>query len=265
MLSVRSLSLPVCLSTRDDSSFAAGPSELDPSGSKSSESTLSSDQPSSSNSGDHQTQSSSFTKSSDPSPENEHLRLITELELLVEQFRKGSTTKSEAISSIFRILGENSNVTGSKHQKETTFNSYLSKIISFQQPISERSRTESQQSLPKELIPIHKQGEKRPSQDQDKNKFGEEEDKQLKRQKLFETDMPWFDSNNESTSNLIHPSSQETHWLLRIYHGDIAKSKFYVKIALNSPSGIPSSQWEQIFKGDSVNLNQILASLPYCR
>ncbi|KAF8809140.1 hypothetical protein BYT27DRAFT_7095163, partial [Phlegmacium glaucopus] len=58
-----------------------------------------------------------------------------------------------------------------------------------------------------------------------------------------------------------HPSSQETHRLLQIYHGDITKAKFYAKIVPSSPTGIPSSQWEHIFRGNSVDLNQILTSL----
>ncbi|KAF8816682.1 hypothetical protein BYT27DRAFT_7076620, partial [Phlegmacium glaucopus] len=80
-------------------------------------------------------------------------------------------------------------------------------------------------------------------------------------QKLNKSNMPWFNPNEESTPDIIHPSSQETCRLLRIYHGDIAKLKFYAKIIPNSPTGIPSSQWECIFRGDSIDPNQILTSL----
>ena len=48
---------------------------------------------------------------------------------------------------------------------------------------------------------------------------------------------------------------------MRAYNLDISKAKFFAKIAPNSPAGIPSSQWERILKGDSVDLNHIFASL----
>ena len=73
--------------------------------------------------------------------------------------------------------------------------------------------------------------------------------------------MPWYREADESTSLYSHPSCQETCRLLRAYNRDISKAKFFVKIAPNSPVGIPSSQWERILKGEAVDLNQIFASL----
>jgi hypothetical protein len=73
--------------------------------------------------------------------------------------------------------------------------------------------------------------------------------------------MPWFVPEGDSSRNSSNPSSQETCRLLRAYNRDISKAKFLVKIAPNSPSGIPSSQWERILKGEAVDLNQFFASL----
>jgi hypothetical protein len=73
--------------------------------------------------------------------------------------------------------------------------------------------------------------------------------------------MPWFDASNVPSPSYSSASSQETCRLLRAYNRDISKAKFYVKVAPSSPSGIPSSQWERILKGDAVDLNQIFASL----
>ncbi|KAF8802562.1 hypothetical protein BYT27DRAFT_7260861 [Phlegmacium glaucopus] len=161
---------------------------FDPSGSGHAIPTPTVDQSRPDNTEDHSMQSASPTRPSDSSTENERLKLLTDLKFSVESFRKGSITKTEAISSILLILGENPH-------------------------------------------------------------------------KLIKYDMPWFNPNEESAADIIHPSSQETRQLLQVYHGDIAKAKFYAKIAPNSPTGIPSSQWEHIFRGDSVNLNQILTSL----
>ena len=43
---------------------------------------------------------------------------------------------------------------------------------------------------------------------------------------------------------------------MRAYNRDITKAKIFVKVAPNSPASVPSSQWERIFKGDVINLNQ---------
>ena len=73
--------------------------------------------------------------------------------------------------------------------------------------------------------------------------------------------MPWYEGTGNSPVSHSNPSCEETCRLLRAYNHDITKAKFYVKIAPNSPTGIPSSQWEQIFKGEAVDLNQVFASL----
>jgi hypothetical protein len=87
------------------------------------------------------------------------------------------------------------------------------------------------------------------------------ESKPSKKLKLLESDMPWFVPLDDSTIDHCNPSCQETCRLLRAYNCDISKAKFFVKIAPKCPPGIPSSQWERILKGDSVDLNQIFASL----
>ena len=74
--------------------------------------------------------------------------------------------------------------------------------------------------------------------------------------------MPWFNKSDNSTSDYSNPSSKETCQLLWAYNQDISKAKFFfAKIAPHSPARIPSAQWEQMFKGDPIDLNQIFASL----
>ena len=77
-------------------------------------------------------------------------------------------------------------------------------------------------------------------------------------------------SSNQICHGTSHPMDQpldlatpcaETCRLLQSYNLDISKAKFFVKIAPRSPSGIPSSQWEHILKGDAVDLNQVFSSL----
>ena len=73
--------------------------------------------------------------------------------------------------------------------------------------------------------------------------------------------MPWFVADGDISRNTSNARCLETCRLLRAFNRDVAKAKFLVKIAPNSPSGIPSSQWERILKGESVDLNQFFASL----
>ena len=65
--------------------------------------------------------------------------------------------------------------------------------------------------------------------------------------------MPWFDSTPDDYSHL---SSQETCRLLRAYNRDIAKAKFFVKVAPNSPAGV-FSQWERILSHHRIVVDEV--------
>ena len=73
--------------------------------------------------------------------------------------------------------------------------------------------------------------------------------------------MPWFVADGDTSRNSSNASCLDTCRLFRAFNRDVAKAKFLVKIAPNSPSGIPSSQWEWILKGEAVDLNQFFALL----
>ena len=81
-----------------------------------------------------------------------------------------------------------------------------------------------------------------------------------KKRRLHETEMPWFRQEGNDILG-TNPISQKTVELLRIYNKDIKKCKFFVSVAPGAPDNIPPSQWERIFKGESVDLDQILSSL----
>ena len=200
-----------------------------------------------------------------PSSEDGRLRVLRELESCIETFRRGNCPKSNAISSILRVLGANSDVSLSQPQKEATFDSYLTEILSIQSTLDESggtsaTRTDSQETPDTPVEVSHKRRVERGEKARE-DESEDEGDKPSKKPKLDESDMPWFTSSLDSSSDHTDPSCKETCRLLRIFNQDIAKSKFFVKIAPNSPSGIPSSQWERILKGDAVDLNQIFASL----
>jgi hypothetical protein len=80
--------------------------------------------------GDEQSQSES--QQADPSSEDGRIRILRELEGTVESFRGRKVSKTGAISSILRILGENADVSITQSQKDATFDSYLTELLSIQ-------------------------------------------------------------------------------------------------------------------------------------
>jgi len=72
--------------------------------------------------------------------------------------------------------------------------------------------------------------------------------------------MPWY-TQSELDEPGINPASAKTVELLRTYNRDVKKCKFYVSVSSGAPDNIPSAQWEHIFKGEPVDLDQILSAL----
>jgi hypothetical protein len=170
-----------------------------------------------------------------------------------------------AITSILRILREDIDVPITESQKEATFDSYLMESLSIQSSLDDSrgpnpSTTEQLQHLIDSNNPSIKKKSKNP-QLLPNPESDDEDDRTTKKQKLVESNMPWFIEPNDSSSDHSDPICKETCQLLHAYNRDIAKARFFIKVAPNSPSGIPSAQWEQILKGDAVDLNQIFASL----
>lgn len=199
-----------------------------------------------------------------PTPEDGRIRILKELEKEVESFKSGRTTKTGAISSIIRLLGENSDVEVTQTQREATFDSYLTEILSIQSIRDNSAHLENQDDIAPTETTASGSGKVKQSSRRNRGNGDsdseDEESKPIKKQKLLESDMPWFvpsDNSNDASNS----SSQETCRLLRMYNRDISGANFLARVAPAAPTGIPSSQWEQIFKGESVDLNQIFASL----
>ena len=75
---------------------------------------------------------SSITRPINSSSEDLQIRLLAELESFVDRYRRGGVSKTETISSILRVLGENIDVSLTEQQKEATFDTYLTEILSIQ-------------------------------------------------------------------------------------------------------------------------------------
>ena len=195
--------------------------------------------------------------------EDERINILKDLEKSIDSFRNKSLSKTSAIASILRILGEDSNVSLTQSQKESTFDSYLTEILSIQSSFDENKDPGDSSTDPTDQNPPS--SSVKPKQlvrkERDTIDSGDDSDgdKRPRKQRLIESDMPWY--SKSSVLSLSNPSCEETRRILRLFNRDIANAKFLIKVAHNSPSGIPSSQWERILKGDAVDLNQIFTSL----
>ena len=198
-------------------------------------------------------------------PETGRIGSLKNLEEITESYRGGKTSKTEAVASILRTIGENIDVSLTQSQRDEAFDSYLAEILSTPSTHDNSGRLDSSRVRPNE------QGESSSSSScrrsarkvrdtADSDSEGDD-DKPSKKQRLLESEMPWFTEVSDPSTSYSNPSCEETCRLLRSYNRDISKAKFYIKIAPNSPTGIPSSQWERILKGEAVDLNQIFASL----
>jgi hypothetical protein len=217
-----------------------------------------------SNSGGNSSSLPDSTLPSSSTSEDGRVQILKRLEKEVESFRNNQVSKTATIASIIRVL-EESDVEITPSQKESTITSYLTEILSIEsaRDIAQdvEAPDEGSSFRPTHQPSIKEKSKSRSFKETAGSDSDSEDDKPSKRPKLIESKLPWFEPIIESTSDTSNPSCQETCRLLRIYNVDIKKAKFLVKIAPKSPSGIPSSQWERILKGESVDLNQIFSSL----
>jgi hypothetical protein len=228
-------------------------------------------EPSGSSSGGHSSSVLDSTLQSDSSSENGHVRIIKRLEKEVESFRNDRSTKTSTIAAIISILGENTEVEITPPQRESTFDTYLTEILAIESSRDNAPSAESagvDPSVRPVVLPSSKgKPNARKRKESAESDSEDEGDKSAKKPKLHESDLPWFESSEQSSSanhipnGVSNPSCDETRRLLRTYNLDVAKAKFSVKIASKSPRGFPSSQWERILKGDAVDLNQVFSAL----
>ena len=83
----------------------------------------------------------------------------------------------------------------------------------------------------------------------------ESDERPSKMRRLEQSDMPWYEPEEAPTSRR-DANMRETRKLLEIYDRDIDRAKLLINIAPRAPPGVPSAQWEQILRGEPVDLEQ---------
>lgn len=83
--------------------------------------------------------------------------------------------------------------------------------------------------------------------------------RERRKKRLREEDMPWFRKEKESRRS-VSRSCIRSAKLLRTYARDVSKVKRWISYSASAPSGFPSSEWENLLKGKTVNLDVVQSS-----
>jgi hypothetical protein len=208
----------------------------------------------------------------DSAAREEKKRIFDRVERELEAFRKGDCSRFQVSS---RIAVELEKWTGaSDKEKGKAYDSYLAEINSFS-AVQNELRSETRGTSPPTGAPLHSDSRatgKRIREEVEEfldqvsrgELDGDEHDHQLglgtTRKRAKEEEMPWF---NPALNSARRSSCVETCRTLLQFSEDLSGVKSLLRIANNLPEGIPSSQWDRIIKGESVDLNQILSSMHF--
>jgi hypothetical protein len=205
--------------------------------------------------------------------QEEKARILERVEHEMEIFRKGDCSRFQASSRVAHELGKWAGV--SDKEKGKAFDSYLAEINSpaavqddyrsltrgTPQPLGSTLPAGQQPSTRKR---IREEVEELLDQVSREGLEGDDNDLQQDpgstRKRVREEDMPWFNSTLNSSRR---SSCIETSRILLQFSEDLSGVKSLLRVANNLPEGIPSSQWDRILRGESIDLNQVLSSMHF--
>jgi hypothetical protein len=82
-----------------------------------------------------------------------------------------------------------------------------------------------------------------------------------KKQRVYESQMPWFKNEQRIRKSKTHRSCNKTRNILDTIQRDPVAVKRWIRCASSAPAGFPSTEWDAIIKGESVNLDTVFSSL----
>jgi hypothetical protein len=199
-----------------------------------------------------------------PELREEKVRVFKRVEQSMENFRCGQTTRFQALTNIVDELDKWSGATDG--EREHALNSYLPELkANFVNTNGNGNGSTMQPSrLSDPPIASHKRrlSEGNDLADHQSKPGNEEEEDELLpgRKQAREEDMPWYTPLSQSTRRSVCVRTCNT---LQHFGKDLPGTKSLLCIAHNLPDGIPTSQWDRILCGESVDLNQIFASMHF--
>jgi hypothetical protein len=185
---------------------------------------------------------------------------------------RGEYSRFQASSRVANELGKWAGA--SDKEKGKAFDSYLAEINSrVAAQDDERSITRGTSPPPGSTLPAEQRSTSKRIRDKVEELLDQVSREGLERddnglglgsarlgKRIKEEDMPWFNAtlNSNRRSNCV-----ETCRILYQFSEDLSGVKSLLRIANGLPEGIPSSQWDRILRGESVDLNQVLSSMHF--
>jgi hypothetical protein len=81
-----------------------------------------------------------------------------------------------------------------------------------------------------------------------------------KKRRVYELEMPWFER-EEDARRTGNQNCEESRRLLTLFARDYKVIKQWIQNSRTAPLGFPSSEWDNIIKGQAVNLDAVFSSL----
>jgi hypothetical protein len=88
-----------------------------------------------------------------------------------------------------------------------------------------------------------------------------EQGRSNKKQRIYESQMPWFETEQRIRKSTTNRSCNKTRGILDILQRDPITVKRWIRSASIAPAGFPSTEWDALIKGESVNLDTVFSSL----
>ena len=201
---------------------------------------------------------------------------------VVEDFRRNEITKLKALSKIISILDFNPSRT--EEGKDAAVESYAKTLEEIESLASSATRRgeHAAAGLRPNLNDTYRASRdidldrgideliSQISRDSNKSKRdlspgrtdpdGDRNESSNKKRRVFESEMPWFDREEEArrTGN---KDCEQSRRILDLFARDYKVVKQWIQNSRTVPLGFPSSEWDNIIKGQAVNLDAVFSSL----
>ncbi|KAF5382515.1 hypothetical protein D9615_003084 [Tricholomella constricta] len=214
--------------------------------------------------------------------------IITDVERLVELYRKSEQTKGSTLASLVRAV--ESSISPLDTRKNAIINyTALLDDIEHQRDVQsargsaagtggntgggqDRQPQPTPSGNPRFPIPdkpiddaindlissIHAGSDGSQSASESDRQDGEPSGKRKRR--LNEKSLPWYDDEKRARVS-SNPSLDKNRRIIALFARDLSKVKRLIGSAQTAPHGFPSSEWDNVIRGNPVNLDVVLSSL----
>jgi hypothetical protein len=82
-----------------------------------------------------------------------------------------------------------------------------------------------------------------------------------KKQRIYESQMPWFSKEQHIRRSSTNRSCNKTRKILDVIQKDPVAVKRWIRCASSAPAGFPSTEWDALLKGDTIDIDTVFSSL----